>query len=174
MPTLTQGRMPVDGGNIMLFTYQTNGYKSIAHGTSHTLSLSTSTETINSKDYGKFGMTEAGTISWEITADHLYTRDGWNEFYNKLTAPTSTDLNANKVRVIFGERAEKSNINSYTVNNTDNGDGNWVPSTYTSYIYGGDAVITSLSWTADQGSKSTFSVTLSGASDIKRLSELNS
>ena len=170
MPTLTQGRMPVDGGNIMLFTYQTNGYKSIAHGTSHSLSFSTSTETINSKDYGKFGMTEPGTISWEITADHLYTRDGWDIFYNKLTADTSNDLNANKVRVVFGEKKGESFT---SVNDNNHGDGNWVPSTYTSYIYGGDAVITSLSWNADQGSKSTFSVTLSGASEIKRLSELN-
>ena len=165
---LSDGRKIVDGGNIMLFSYQTNGYKSIAHGTSHSLSLSTSTETINSKDYGKFGATEAGQITWEIQADHMYTRDGWDTFYGKLMADTSADPAANQIKVVFGERKSES----YDQVNVDS-DGNWVPTTNTSYVYGGTAVVSSLSWQADQGSKSTFSVTLSGVGGIKKLSELN-
>lgn len=166
---VSNGRKIIDGGNIMLFSYQTNGYKSIAHGTSHSLSLSTSTETISSKDFGRWGGTEAGQTTWEIQCDHLYTRDGWDTFYNKLTADTSADPTANQLKVVFGERKSES----YDQVNVDS-DGNWVPSSYTSYIYGGTAVVTSLSWQADQGSKSTFSCTLSGVGGIKRLSEINS
>ena len=166
---LSDGRKIIDGGNIMLFSYQTNGYKSIAQGTSHSLSLSTSTEQIASKDYGKFGATEAGQITWTLSADHMYTRDGWDIFYSKLMADTSSDPTANQLKVVFGERKSES----YDQVNVDS-DGNWVPSTYTSYIYGGTAVVTSLSWSADSGSKSTFSVELSGVGGIKKLSELNS
>ena len=43
------------GTDIMVFVKQDGIYKSIAHATSHTLSISGETQEVNSKDYGEFG-----------------------------------------------------------------------------------------------------------------------
>lgn len=166
---VSKGRQIVNGGDIMLFVNDGGTYKSIAHGTSHSLSITTSTEQISSKDYGRFGGSEPGQIQFEIQADHMYTRDGWDTFYNKLTYNNPENPNGNQLQVVFGEKKAES----YDQVNVDS-DGNWTPTSYTSYIYGGTVVVTSLSWSADQGSKSTFSCTLSGVGGIKRLSEINS
>lgn len=151
---VSAGRQMVSGSDIMLFTYQTNGYKSIAHGTSHSLSLSADTEDINTKDAGIYGLTEVNKINWEIQSDHMYTNDGYDTFFTAMT-------NREPIKVVFGLKSEDS---SYTVN--INSDGNWTPNT--SYIYSGNAIITSLDWQADAGSKSTISVSLQGQGAISK------
>lgn len=153
---VSNGRKLVDGSNIMLFTYETNGYKSIAHGTSHTLSLSADTESINTKDAGIYGMNEVSKINWQITADHMYTNDGYNTFFSKMVAKTP-------FTVVFGLKSDTEIAGTPAdVNITQ--DGNWTANS--SYVYSGQAVISSLDWNADAGSKSTVSVTLQGQGAI--------
>lgn len=151
---VSTGRQLVSGNDIMLFTYQTDGYKSIAHGTSHTLSLSADTEAINTKDAGKYGMNEVNKINWEIQADHMYTNDGYDTFFTSMNS-------AEPITVVFGLKSEDS---SYTVNITS--DGNWTPNS--SYVYSGQAIISNLNWQAASGSKSTVSVTLQGQGAISK------
>lgn len=157
---VSDGRILRDGGDIMLFYYDGTSYTSIAHGTSHQLSLNAETEDINSKDAGKFGLTEVSRITWDITADHMYTRDGFETFYSYMTADPST--NANKVTVVFGEK-DYADPGSEDVNIS--ADGNWKPSTY---VYSGQAVISSLSVNAANGSKATISVTLNGQGSLSK------
>ena len=167
MADVSNGRLMKDGGDIMLFYYDGSSYTSIAHGTSHQLSLSTQTEDINTKDAGKFGLTEVSRIQWSITADHLYTRDGWNTFYSYMTADTTLDPNANKVIVVFGE---KDGTTPGTADVNIKSDGNWVPNSYAtySYVYSGKAVINSLNLNAQNGQKATISVELQGQGALER------
>ena len=153
---VSNGRKLVDGSNIMLFTYQSNGYKSIAHGTSHTLSLSADTEDINTKDAGLYGMTEVSKINWTISADHMYTNDGYNTFFTAMTAKEP-------ITVVFGLKAD-AELNGTPADVNISADGNWTANT--SYVYSGKAIISSLDWQAAAGSKSTISVTLNGQGAI--------
>lgn len=151
---VSTGRQMVSGSDIMLFTYQSNGYKSICHGTSHSLSLSADTEDINTKDAGKYGLTEVNKINWEITADHMYTEDDYDTLFTTMTY-------MNPITVVFGLKASSS----YEDVNIKQ-DGNWTPDS--TYIYSGKAIITSLDWNADAGSKATVSMTLQGQGAISK------
>lgn len=181
---VSAGRQMRDGGDIMLFYWDGSSYTSIAHGTSHQLSLSTQTEDINTKDAGKFGLTEVSRIQWSITADHLYTRDGWNTFYSYMTANTTVNPDANKVIVVFGE---KDGTTPGTDDVNIKADGNWTPNSTTgsysyvasdgtwatgscayAYVYSGKAVINSLNLNAQNGQKATVSVELQGQGALSR------
>lgn len=153
---VSNGRKMVNGNDIMLFTYQTNGYKSIAHGTSHSLSLSADTEEINTKDAGVWGLTEVNKINWSISAEHMYTNDGYNTFFTAMTAKTP-------ITVVFGLKSD-TEIAGTPADVNISADGNWTANT--SYIYSGKAIITSLDWNADAGSKATISVELQGQGSI--------
>ena len=155
---VSAGRKMVKGSDIMLFTYQSGEYQSIAHGTSHSLSLSADTEDINTKDAGKFGLTEVNKLNWEISADHMYTHDGYDTFFTAMNA-------MEPITVVFGLKAD-SEIAGTPADVNISADGNWT--TNSSYIYSGKAIITSLDWNADAGSKSTISVNLQGQGAITK------
>ena len=143
----------VNGSDIMLFTYTNGAYTSIAHGTSHSLSLSADTEDINTKDLGPFGSTEVNKITWEIQADNMYTNSDYQSLFDDM-------MKRKSITVVFGLKNEPSDAvidSTYSY---------WTPAA--SYIYSGKAIITSLDWQADAGSKSTFSATLQGQGEIKR------
>lgn len=156
---ISTGRERVDGSSIMLFSYTASGYKSIAHGTSHTLSISADTEDLNTKDAGVYGLTEVSKLNWSIQADHLYTRDGYDTFFKAMTKKQP-------VTVLFGLKADAELPPSGTPSDVNiSADGNWTANT--SYVYSGMAIISSLDWQAAAGSKSTVSVTLNGQGEIK-------
>ena len=153
---VSTGRQLVKGSDIMLFIKDGTSYKSIAHGTSHSLSISADTEDINTKDTGIYGMTEVNKLNWSIQADHMYTRDGYNTFFTTMTTMAP-------VTVVFGLKAD-AEIAGTPADVNISADGNWTPNT--SYVYHGQAIITSLDWNADAGSKATVSVTLNGQGSI--------
>lgn len=144
-----------NGSDIMLFAYINGSYTSIAHGTSHSLSLSADTESINTKDAGIYGMNTVNKINWEISADHMYTEEGYSYFFNAMTY-------MQPFTVVFGLK-DPANPGTGDVNIS--ADGNWVANS--SYIYSGQAVISSLNFNADAGSKATVSVSLQGQGEIK-------
>lgn len=155
---VSNGRKLVDGSNIMLFTYQSNGYKSIAHGTSHTLSLSADTEDINTKDSGVWGLTEVNKINWNIQCEHMYTNDGYDTFFTAMNTKEP-------ITVVFGLKAD-AEIAGTPADVNISADGNWTANT--SYIYSGKAIISSLDWQAAAGSKSTISCSLQGQGAITK------
>ena len=161
---VSDGRKVRDGRDLMLFYWNGTSYTSIAHASSHSLSFSTQTENTASKDYGKFGSTEISQINWEISADNLYTDDGFDVYYSYMMADTTSDANANKMVCVFGlKSASTPGTESVNVDS----DGNWVPGT--SYVYKGLATVSSLSINADAGSKATVSCTLSGSGPIEKV-----
>lgn len=159
---VSDNRKFVDGSNIMLFSYTSSGYKSVAHASSHTLSLSADSEDINTKDAGAFAWTEPGKINWTISVDSFYTEEGYSLFFDKMIA--KEDL-----KVAFGLKDE-SEWNNGAINKDS--DGEWTANS--SYVYYGTVGITSLDWTADAGSKSTFSCELAGKGDLSKTAPVNS
>lgn len=154
---VSSNRKLVDGGDIMLFVPSGSSYTSVAHATSHQLSLSADTESINTKDAGIYGMNEVSKINWEITANHMYTDSGYDTFFSYMVAK-------NPITVVFGRKAETTSPADVNISN----DGNWTAGT--SYMYTGQAIISGLDWSADAGSKSTVSVTLQGQGAISKKS----
>lgn len=157
---VSANRQLVDGSNIMLFKKDGNSYKSIAHASSHTLSISTEQEEINTKDAGSASWITASRYSWEISVDSFYTSEGYETFLDLITQPDS-----NQMTVAFGLKAAAEIAGTpKDVNKT--ADGEWTPNT--SYVYYGTVTVSNLDWTADAGSKSTFSATLSGVGGISK------
>lgn len=144
------------GDHLMLFD---RDKRSIAYATNHSFSMSCETETINSKDHGEFGSVEPGKINWEISAEHLFTTTAYDEMFNYMVAKEPI--------IVYWGLKTPSTGNGTPANG---GVANWTPST--SFLYSGSALITSLEATADSGSRATFSVTLTGAGDIKKVTAL--
>ena len=140
----------IKGDELMLFKND----KSLAFATAHTLTISGSTIDISSKDHGYWGASEIGNITWEITSENLYTDADYDALFSAM-------INKEKVTVKFGHAS------SYDVN----GLGTlsyWSPAT--TGLYKGEAFITSLTANANTGENATFSVTLSGAGALKKVS----
>ena len=152
-----------DGSNIMLFVKGTNGYESVAHASSHTLSMSAETEDVVSKDTGKFGLTEVNRINWEISVDSFYTDSGYSFFFEKMIAKEP-------FLVCFGLKAA-AEIAGTPADVNVTADGNWTPNS--SNVYYGQVIISNLDWTADAGSKSTFSCTLQGQASLSTTAPSN-
>lgn len=140
----------IKGDELMLFKNE----KSLAFATAHTLTISGSTIDISSKDHGYWGASEIGNITWEITSENLYTDADYDALFNSM-------INKEKVTVKFGHAS------NYDVNGLGELP-NWSPAT--TGLYTGDAFITSLTANANTGENATFSVTLSGAGALKKVS----
>ena len=65
MPTTYTPKTIIEGDDLMLFINS----KSIAYATSHTLTLTMETASINSKDHGVYSAATPQSRSWEITSD---------------------------------------------------------------------------------------------------------
>ena len=137
----------IKGSQLMLFV----GGKSIAYATSHTLTLSTDSNNVKTKDHGMYGFNEVTALNWEITSENLYTEadmstlfDAWNK---------STELT-----VAFGKAA------NWTEKGLPDGSTNWTPD---AAVYTGKAVISNLSVNAAAGENATLSITLQGRGALK-------
>lgn len=157
---VSANRQLVDGSNIMLFKKNGSSYESIAHASSHTLSISTEQEEINTKDAGAASWVTASRYNWEITCDHFYTSEGYETFLDLITNPSS-----NQMTVAFGLKAAAEIAGTPKDVNKDSDD-EWTPNT--SYVYYGTVTVSNLDWTAAAGSKSTFSATLNGVGAISK------
>ena len=114
--------------------------QSLAFATAHTLTISGSTIDISSKDHGYWGASEIGNITWEVTSENLYTDADYDALFNAM-------INKEKVTAKFGHAS------NYDVN----GLGElsyWSPASTSLYT----------------GENATFSVTLSGAGALKKVS----
>lgn len=145
----------IKGDMLMLFD---SNQKSIAYATSHSLSLSCDVEQLATKDHSEFGDSVAGKVNWEISAEHLFTASGYDAMFGYM-------INKEPITIYWGQRAEETGtVAAGTV-------ANWKPARGVS-LYTGKALVTSLEATADSGSKATFSVTLTGCGEIKKLTVL--
>lgn len=147
------------GTDIMVFVKQDGVYKSIAHATSHTFSMSGETQEVNSKDYGEFGSSTVNKINWEITSENLMTED-YEVLFDLMLAKNQVDL-------VFGMKAESGNIEQQVTNDYYTPKSN-VASGYQG-AKTGKAYITSLQENAPNGENATFTVTFTGIGAISRI-----
>lgn len=143
----------VYGDELQLFLPVTEGnktvYKSLAFATNHVLSLSADTQEISSKDHGVYGAKVNTKISWEITADYLYSSD-----YATLA---NAMINRTQLKVIIG------NVKDWSENGINNSATYWSPDTNGDFVKQGDVTITSLTLNASNGEVANYSVTLTGS-----------
>ena len=144
--------------------------------TAHTLACATSLSInvnadsidVSCKDTGRYGATIAGKISWDISTDCLFvtedasggTKSNYAELMDALIA--GTPLTATWSTVANYDEAntagdENGHIFSKTKKAEDAKD-----------LYWGQVVLTSVSLTADNGSLSTYSVSMAGKGAINK------
>ena len=67
----------VKGDALMVF----QGNSALAYATAHTLTVTGNTVDISSKDHGYWGASEIGNITWEVTTENLYTKEGYDALF---------------------------------------------------------------------------------------------
>ena len=146
------------GDELMLFN---SNQEAFAWATNHTLTLSTSTQEVSTKDHGVWNATNVTKISWEITTENLTSIEDYNALYDMMT-------NREPVTVYFGlvgnydenglVRAGGT-VQAWQLDSTVEDD------TYINYRKG-NAVITNLQLNAPTGENSTFSATFTGVGPL--------
>lgn len=138
------------GDQLMLFV----AGKSIAYATAHTLTLTTNTTDIASKDHGIYGAKDVSTITWEITTENLFAESDYATLVDSMLAGQPVD-------VVFANAA------TWTKTGIDNSSKTWTPDS-TSTQLSGKALITSLTANANTGENATFSATFTGVGAISK------
>lgn len=139
----------IKGRDLMLFDSEG---KSLAFATNHTLNITAETTDISSKDHGIWGATEISKYTWEIQSENLYTEAGYANMFDKMLAGDS-------MTVKFGLKQTPTSSDETDLANSSAG----------THYYTGDALITSLTANANNGDNATYSVTLTGVSQIKKV-----
>ena len=154
----------VKGQELMLF----QDGKSIAFATSHTLTITGNTTDISSKDHGFFTASALTSITWEISAENLYTDDAFNSYFTAM-------VNTRKpIEVVFGHYTDDAQlaINGIVGDDNSAGQESWTGpdgEAVNGIYYKGYAYITSLTANAANGDNATFSVTLSGVGKLEQI-----
>lgn len=148
MPTTYTPKTIIEGDDLMLFINN----KSIAYATSHTLTLTMETASINSKDHGVYSAATPQSRSWEITSENLYTDDDYETLFDAWA-------NGTKLTVIWGKKSEADSVIV-----ADGDAANYTPATTgtDNTYWSGNAYITNLTTNANTKEKATYSVTLTG------------
>ena len=130
------------GGNILGFA------------TSHSLSITTNTTEVSTKDHGDYPAVIAQSVSWEVQCENLYTLDNKQKLMTIQTSKTP-------VTITFCE------VSNYDANDekgivpgpNTNGDNSWTPGPI---ILTGQAYLTSFQVNAPAGDNATISCTFTG------------
>lgn len=142
------------GSKLMVFL----GGAPIGMATSHSISMTTDTSEISTKDHGDFPSVVAQKISWEVSCENLYTVAG-KDIY--MTAMKSMQ----PVTLVFAEAGNYSNTTSQGATPmADTDPAEWTVGTK---IGEGKALITSFSINAPAGDNATMSVTFTGTGELK-------
>lgn len=134
------------GNELMIFMEDA----AIAFAKNHTLSLTANTVDISSKDHGDFAPQIPTTISWEATTENLTTESGFTKLRDAM-------LKKDTVTIAFAP------CSNYDANGIVGTDTTWVAGTAWTT---GEAYITSLQITAQNGELSTMSATFTGATSL--------
>lgn len=148
----------VKGSDLMLFK---DGV-SIAHASSHSVSITPEIAEVNSKDTGIWGMKEITKINWTISAEHLYVESEFENIFN-LAVTTGEAFD-----VYFGLKSGYKGSESYNSNATVNvtADGDWTPDSTANLLHG-KVLISSISVSAAAGENATFSVEMQGVGALQ-------
>lgn len=116
--------------------------------TSHSLSITTNTTEVSTKDHGDFPAILAQTVSWEVQCENLYTD-------NNGAALMNIQVNKTPVHLIFSKVTNNNPEQGIVGKNTD-----WTLDA--DPILEGDAYLTSFSLNAPAGDNATVSCTFTG------------
>ena len=141
------------GDQIQLWDYD-NG--TLAYATSHTLTLTGNTTDVSTKDHGWWTATSVGSLTWEITAECLYTYSDFDLLFNKM-------IHNEKIHLIWSE------VDNYDPNGLTTTGGNVQKWNYSQKYYSGYAIITSINANANTGENATYSVTFTGAGTLSKV-----
>lgn len=124
------------------------GTKILGFATSHSLSITTNTTEVSTKDHGDYPAIIAQNLTWEVQCENLYTDENGAELLAIQTGKTLVDL-------VF---APVSNYNSQGIVGTAD------TSSYQlgDAILSGKAYLTSFSLNAPAGDNATVSCTFTG------------
>ena len=134
----------VKGDELMLFI---DG-SSVAFATAHTLTINGNAVDISSKDFGYWGASQIGNITWEITSENLYSTTSYFTLFESMVAKEPIDI-------VFGV------ADGYKEAGLGKEDSAWTAPSTGNYL-SGQAVITSLTANANTGENATYSITLTG------------
>lgn len=137
----------VKGSTLMVFI----GDAPVGFATSHSLSVTLNTTEVSCKDNGDYNGVIPQNISWEVSAENLYSDAGEAIYMNAVTNKTLVTLK-------FAKAGNYSATNENGVIG-DNGHAEWTVGTV---IAQGDAYITSFQINAPSGDNATMSVTFTG------------
>ena len=135
------------------------GGKSIAKAKTHTLTITSDTIDVSSKDDGFYGASIPGKINWEISAENIYTEKAFDELYAKAQARQVFD-------VVFGRVA---NYNTEGLGEQDA----WAPDSIKHTTYTGKVTLTNMTLNANNGEVTSFSATLKGVGALKQVKGTN-
>lgn len=159
--------MKINGSDLMVFATVGGKLKSIAYATNHVLDTQMNTKDTSTKDDGN-GMWqnfEAGLMSWTMQTDNL------------MSDAAENGASVNDLFDIYLKREPIEVAFSLQTNNPDYSkkldepfvapDGGWTPDTKNQYH--GQALITSINVTAQNGEKATCSVTFTGCGNLQKM-----
>lgn len=139
------------GSKLMVFLDNS----AIGFATSHSLSLTTNTTEVSTKDHGDYPSVIAQSISWEVTAENLYSDAGEQTYMSVMLAKTPVDI-------VFAPASNYSNTDEKGIIDVSPAKA-WTEGTA---IATGKALITSFSINAPAGDNATMSVTFTGVGQL--------
>ena len=163
----------IKGSKLMVFI----GGQPVGMATSHSLSMTLNTTEVSTKDHGDFKAIVPQDISWELSAENLYTNAGKNTYMDAMSNMTlatvqfvNTNYNNSKERGVIGTQSSGYQSGSAAVVGQSE---NWTvgvqgPQGPQAIPVGGEVIaqgqayITSFSINASAGDNATMSVTFTG------------
>lgn len=120
----------------------------LGFATSHSLSITTNTTEVSTKDHGDFPSIMAQTVSWEVQCENLYTDNNGSALMNIQANKTPVHLIFSKVTNTNPEKGIVDKNTNWTLDDDP--------------ILEGDAYLTSFSLNAPSGDNATVSCTFTG------------
>lgn len=130
------------------------GNNILGFATSHSLSITTNTTEVSTKDHGDYPAVIAQSVSWEVQCENLYTDANEAALIAIQTSKTPVTITFCKVSN-YDANDEKGIVPGP---NTD-GDNSWTPG---ATILSGQAYLTSFQVNAPAGDNATISCTFTG------------
>lgn len=126
----------------------------IAFATSHSISFTTNTSEVSTKDHGLYPSVIVNSQSWEVSAENLASADSINHLFSIL----EKTKNGTPVTLKFA-KPSGATWNEKGIVGSEGGTGNWAPG---DVLAQGDAYLTSMSLNAPAGDNATISATFTG------------
>ena len=124
----------------------------VAFATSHSLSFTTNTTEVSTKDHGLYPAVIANSQTWEVTTENLACAENINQLFTVLN-------NAKDNTTVMLKFAKPASYNENGIVGEGNGTSNW---TVGDILAEGNALLTSLQLNAPSGDNATLSATFTG------------